>query len=767
MQVFILTREWQQTPQGVELCYWGTTGDQAVKVIVNDQPSVCFIQTEQMLEAELAQLFQQRKTLKLSTLNGKSVDGLYFSNQHQLRQFSEQAYLRGIKLYESDVKPTDRFLMERFITASCELAGEFKTDNSGSFVFVNPKLKSAQLKPRIKWLSIDIETDISATDLYSIAVYAEDTQHVFMLSETSIPEEPEFVWSLYNSEKSLLQSFMTWLYDYDPDLLIGWNIVGFDLIVLEKKCQQLGLKLNLGRQNTEARIFKSRQAGEMNIAQISGRVVMDGIEMLRAAFWSFESFALDFVAQELLGKNKLITDEDKPAEISKLFNTDKLQLARYNLEDCRLVAEIFKITGLIEFAIERSAMTGLAFGRVGGSVAAFDNLYLPRLHRKGCVAPDVGSQTDDTPSPGGYVIDSKPGLYNDVLLLDFKSLYPSIIRTFRIDPLGLAQPGDNSIPGFLQANFSREQSILPELIQELWAKRDEAKKQKNKPLSQAVKIIMNSFYGVLGTDGCRFFDPRLASSITRRGHEIIQQSQAFIEQHGRQVIYGDTDSIFVLLESGLNTEQARQAGEELMQQLNKFWQHKIEQQFDLPSYLEIEFETHFKKFFMPTVRGSYQGSKKRYAGWVISDGKQPELVVKGLEAVRTDWTPFAREAQTQVLTRLFTDQPVKDYVLELAQGLAEGEFDEQLVYSKRLRKPLSSYTKNVPPHVQAARKLNKPGRKINYMITLNGAEPVVNLTAKPDYDHYLERQLKPAVEGLLHCVELDFDDIVRSQMSLF
>ncbi len=767
MQIFILTREWQQTPQGVELCYWGTTGEQAVKLIINDQPSVCFIQTEQKLGADLVQLFNQRKTLKLSTLNNKSVDGLYFSNQHQLRQFSEQASARGIKLYESDVKPTDRFLMERFITSSCELAGQHRTDDNGSLIFINPKLKPVELKPKIKWLSIDIETDITATDLYSIAVYGEDAHHVFMLSDSVIVAKPEFEWSLYDSEKSLLLSFMTWLHNYDPDLLIGWNIVGFDLIVLEKKCQQLGLKLNLGRQNTEARIFKSRQAGEMNIAQISGRVVMDGIEMLRAAFWSFESFTLDFVAHQLLGKSKLITDEDKPAQISNLFNTDKVQLARYNLEDCRLVAEIFKTTGLIEFAIQRSAMTGLAFGRVGGSVAAFDNLYLPRLHRKGCVAPDIGSQTDDTPSPGGYLIDSKPGLYNDVLLLDFKSLYPSIIRTFRIDPLGLARPGENPIPGFLQANFSRDQSILPELIEELWGKRDEAKKQNNKPLSHAVKIIMNSFYGVLGTDACRFFDPRLASSITRRGHEIIQQSQAYIEQQGRDVIYGDTDSIFVLLESGLNTQQARQTGEELVQQMNQFWKQKIRQEFNLPSYLEIEFETHFKKFFMPTVRGSDQGSKKRYAGWVIRDGEKAELVVKGLEAVRTDWTAFAREAQTEVLARLFTDQPVEEYVLELAENLVEGKFDEKLIYSKRLRKPLSSYTKNVPPHVQAARKLDKPGRKINYMITLNGAEPAVNLTAKPDYDHYLERQLKPAVEGLLQCVELDFDDIVASQMTLF
>ncbi len=767
MKIFILTREWQQTSQAVELCYWGTTGEQAVKLLINDQPSVCFIQSQQKLDTDLVHLFQQRKPLKLKTLNGEAVDGLYFSNQHQLRQFSQQASLRGIKLYESDVKPTDRFLMERFITASCELAGQYYEDKQGSLVFVNPKLKPAQLKPKIKWLSVDIETDITANDLYSIAVYANDVQHVFMLSQQPIEEKPEFEWSLYDSEKSLLLGFLNWLQNYDPDLLIGWNIVGFDLIVLESKCQQLGLKLNIGRQHAQARIFKSRQSGEMNIAQIPGRVVMDGIEMLRAAFWSFESFTLDFVSQELLGRNKLITDEDKPAEISKLFNTDKIKLARYNLEDCRLVAEIFKVTGLIEFAIERSSMTGLAFGRVGGSVAAFDNLYLPRLHRKGCVAPDVGSQTDDTPSPGGYVIDSKPGLYNDVLVLDFKSLYPSIIRTFRIDPLGLAQPGDHPVPGFLEANFSTQQSILPELIEELWHKRDEAKTQNNAPLSQAIKIIMNSFYGVLGTDGCRFFDPRLASSITRRGHEIIQQSQAFIEQYGQQVIYGDTDSIFVLLETGLTTTQARKAGQELTQTMNQYWQDNINQQFDLPSYLEIEFETHFKRFFMPTVRGSEQGSKKRYAGWVVSDGKEPELVIKGLEAVRTDWTPFAREAQTRVLTRLFTDQPVADYVLELAQGLMEGKYNQQLVYSKRLRKPLSSYTKNVPPHVQAARKLDKPGRKINYMITLNGAEPVANLTAKPDYDHYLERQLKPAVEGLLHCVELDFDDIVRSQMSLF
>ena len=767
MKVFILTREYRQTPAGLELCFWGTTGEQPVKLVVYGQQVVCFIRADQSLDHELSALILEKKSLKLATLSNDAVEGLYFSSQFKLWDFSKLAAQKGIQLFESDVKPTERYLMERFITGSCEIIGEPGKNNLGTLVYENPRLKHETFKPKIKWLSLDIETDITASDLYSIAVYGESQSHVFMVSNQALTQHGELDWSFYEDEKSLLLAFMQWIQRYDPDLLIGWNIVGFDLIVLERKCKQLGLNLNLGRENTTATIFKSRQAGEMNIAQLSGRVVMDGIEMLRAAFWSFESFALDFVAQELLGKNKLITQGDKPAEISRLFEQDKAQLARYNLEDCILVADIFKKTGLIEFAIERSSMTGLAFGRVGGSVAAFDNLYLPRLHRAGFVAPDVGSQTNHAASPGGYVIDSKPGLYDNVLVLDFKSLYPSIIRTFRIDPLGLAKPGNDPVPGFLEAQFSRSQSILPQLIEDLWKQRDLAKKDNNKPLSQAIKIIMNSFYGVLGTDGCRFFDPKLASSITRRGHEIIQNSQEFIEQSGKQVIYGDTDSIFVLLEPGLTLSQAKRCGEELMQALNEYWKNRIHQQFNLPSYLEVEFETHFRRFFMPTVRGSDQGSKKRYAGWVESENGDTELVIKGLEAVRGDWTMLARQAQSELLLRLFTSQPVEQYVLELAQGLLEGNFDDQLVYNKRLRKPLESYTKNVPPHVQAAKKMKDPGRKIAYMITLNGAEPVLNLSTTPDYDHYMERQLKPALQGILQCVELDFDDIVQSQMRLF
>src|SRR6185369_10980966 len=176
---------------------------------------------------------------------------------------------------------------------------------------------------------------------------------------------------------------------------------------------------------------------------------------------------------------------------------------------------------------------------------AFDFLYLPRLHRRGFVAPDVGVEVDAVPSPGGHVLESVPGLFRNVLSFDFRSLYPSIIRTFQIDPLGLYQPGDDPVPGEEGATFAREGAILPTLIDTLHAARSKAIADDNAALSRAIKILMNSFYGVLGTPGCRFFDPRLPTSITRRGHAIIERARTFFEAEGLPVLYGDTDSVFV------------------------------------------------------------------------------------------------------------------------------------------------------------------------------------------------------------------------------
>ena len=278
---------------------------------------------------------------------------------------------------------------------------------------------------------------------------------------------------------------------------------------------------------------------------------------------------------------------------------------------------------------------------------------------------------------------------------------------------------------------------------------------------------MNSFYGVLGSPGCRFYDARLASSITRRGHAIIQKSRDLIEAQGHGVIYGDTDSLFVLLGGSVDEGEANRIGAELAVHLNDWWRTEIARAFRLDSFLEIQFETLYLRFLMPTVRGEQTGSKKRYAGLVRTDDGGTEVIFKGLESVRTDWTALARRFQRELYRRIFLDLPFEEYVRETLADLLAGKLDRELVYRKRLRRNVEEYTRNVPPHVQAARKLAKAGKSVRYVITATGPEPVRDSIPKPDYDHYRERQLAPAANGILHFLDTSFEAITGAQLEIF
>ncbi|MBT9528646.1 MAG: DNA polymerase II, partial [Pseudomonas sp.] len=424
--------------------------------------------------------------------------------------------------------------------------------------------------------------------------------------------------------------------------------------------------------------------------------------------------------------------------------------------DCELVTRIFAKTELLTFLLERATVTGLAVDRSGGSVAAFTHLYLPLMHRQGFVAPNLGERPPQA-SPGGFVMESQPGLYESVLVLDYKSLYPSIIRTFLIDPVGLVQglqqPDDgNSVAGFLGARFSRHSHCLPGIVARVAEGRETAKREHNQPLSQALKIIMNAFYGVLGSSGCRFFDTRLASSITLRGHQIMHRTRALIEAEGYQVIYGDTDSTFVWLGREHDEADATRIGLALVQRVNQWWREHLHSELGLDSALELQFETHYRRFLMPTIRGAEEGSKKRYAGLVRrADGSQ-EMVYKGLETVRSDWSPLAQQFQQELYLRIFKRQPYQAYVRDFVQRTLAGELDELLVYRKRLRRKLDDYERNVPPHVRAARLADayndlhgrprqyQSGGWISYVITRAGPEPLEARSAPIDYEHYLTRQ---------------------------
>ena len=778
---FILTRHWRDTPNGTEIELWLATDNGPLRVVLPPQESVAFIPAEQADKARalLRDEHNWRLTpLSLNDFHRRPVMGLYCRAHRQLMRFEKLLREGGVTVYEGDVRPPERYLMERFITAPVWVDGEPRGN-----ALVNARLKpSPHYRPPLKWVSLDIETTRHG-ELYCIGLEGCGQRTVYMLGpENGDAQGLDFDLIYVASRPQLLEKLNAWFAEHDPDVLIGWNVVQFDLKVLQKSAERYRVPLTLGRNGSE---LEWREHGFKNgvfFAQAPGRLIIDGIDALKSAFWSFSSFSLESVSRELLGEGKAIDNPwDRMDEINRRFAEDKPALATYNLKDCELVTRIFHKTEIMPFLLERATVNGLPADRHGGSVAAFSHLYFPRMHRAGYVAPNLGDVAPQA-SPGGYVMDSRPGLYDSVLVLDYKSLYPSIIRTFLIDPVGLieglAQPdAAHSTEGFLGAWFSREKHCLPEIVGQIWHGRDEAKRQGNKPLSQALKIIMNAFYGVLGTTACRFFDPRLASSITMRGHQIMLQTKALIEAEGYDVIYGDTDSTFVWLKHQHSEEAAAKIGQQLVDTVNRWWTSHLQQQ-GLESALELEFETHFCRFLMPTIRGTDQGSKKRYAG-MIQEGDTQRMVFKGLETVRTDWTPLAQQFQQSLYLRIFRNEPYQDYIRETIASLMAGELDAQLVYRKRLRRPLAEYERNVPPHVRAARLADEENQKrgrapqyqnrgtIKYLWTTSGPEPVDYQRSPLDYDHYLTKQLQPVADGILPFLDDDFATLMTGQLGLF
>ncbi|GAA3533488.1 DNA polymerase II [Zobellella aerophila] len=773
---FILTRHSRDLAGNTEIVYWLCSEQGPVKLVLEGERPLLMVPLDEAapIAGLLAGIDYQWAEPGLQTFEHRPVAVLYFTSLASHKQAAALLRAAAIAVYEDDFRLHERYLFSRFIQGSVDFIGR-QLPASGYRRFTQPRLKPGDWQPEFSTLSLDIECSAKG-ELYSIGLYGQGLARVLMIGQ---PESAATDIRWVADEPALLTALEQELNLYDPDLIIGWSLVNFDLRLILQRAALHGLRLKLGRGGEGAYLREASHSGQVFVT-LPGRVAIDGIDALKTACYQFDSFSLEQVAQRLLGRGKQTEDvANRLATIQRDFRHNKPKLAAYNLEDCRLVWDIFEHTRLLDFLRLRSQLTGLELDRSGGSVAAFTHLYLPHVHRAGYVAPNLPAD-GGLASPGGYVMESKPGLYRHVLVLDFKSLYPSIIRTFKIDPLGLVlglQEAD-AIPGFRGGQFSRHRHFLPAIIEALWQQRDHAKRQQDGPRSQAIKILMNSFYGVLGSGGCRFYDTRLASSITLRGHDIMQQTAAWIEQQGHRVIYGDTDSVFVLLAGNHDEASASAEGRRLAGLVNDGWQATLAEQFRLQSHLELQFETYYSRFLMPTIRGREQGSKKRYAGLSVKDGRV-SLIFKGMETVRSDWTPLAQWFQTRLYRLVFEDRDPSDFVrTALAQTLA-GERDAELVYRKRLRRPLALYVKSQPPQVRAARladehnaRLGRPLRyqqkgHIRYLITLNGPEPEEYRRSAIDYQHYIDRQLKPVADAILPFVGLSFEALTGRQLGLF
>ncbi|MFO7445756.1 MAG: DNA polymerase II, partial [Ignavibacteriaceae bacterium] len=614
-------------------------------------------------------------------------------------------------------------------------------------------------------VSLDIETGIKNTALYSIAVHLTskrgDEKKVFIVGEKK-KESPDYI-NFLESEVDLLNSFFQWLKEADPDFIIGWHVIGFDLMFLEEKCRQLNISFDIGR--TNGRISLRTIKGRGNFASIPGRVVIDGPPALRAGFYSFEDFKLETVAQQMLQIGKTIaSDKNKAEEIDRLFADDKVMLAEYNLNDTVLVTEIFRKSGLIELSVKRAQLSGLLIDRLGMMTAAFDHFFLPKIHRAGYTAPNIRDLNTSEHAAGGYVIDPKPGIYDDVIVLDFKSLYPSIIQTFNIDPLSRLEAYKDPVTTPAGYSFSASSHFLPEFIGRLMQQRNDAKKKHDKYLSQAIKILMNSFYGVMGSYGCRFYHPELPSAITGTGQRLLLGSKEYLESAGYFVIYGDTDSLFVRLKQGEGLS-ADIIGERIAVMLNEYWKEKLFKEYNVRSFLEIEYEKYYKKFVITPARGSETGAKKRYAGLKIDKGIE-EIEFVGMEFVRSDWTRLAKEFQVELYKKVFAKEEVVDWIRAFVLDVKSGKYDDKLIYRKRIRKDFDDY-KNMPPQVRAAKMLNETSGTIQYVITKRGPIPVELEYSDIDYQHYIDKQLKPVADSVLALLGSSFDEIVQSKQLNF
>lgn len=769
VQGFILSSHYYDTRDGIELHYYVSIKGGTAKVVITNFLPVFFIERK-FKDLEIPNL-HQRKSVNLLNFSKNDVDALYFKKQSDL--FAARDYLstKGVRAFEADVRPNERFLMERFINGEVTISGPAINQNKLK-IFINPTLSQGHfdLKPNV--LSFDIETSFG-NDLYSIGVHyksaSKEFKKVYMVADEYKDVHSEL--SYFPSEKEVLIAFKDCLLEKDPDIIIGWHVVGFDLSFLERKFNQYSVPFRLGRDGEKVRI--NERKGGHYFCTIPGRVVLDGPPTMRGAFYRFENFKLDTVANELLGTKKDIssTGSEKVKEIERRFIEDKEGLAKYNLLDCTLVSDIFEKTKLIDLCITRSKISGLVIDRIGASTAAFDHFLLPKIHRKGFVAPNVLDIQRDSHAAGGYVMEPKVGLYENVIVLDFRSLYPSIIKTFKIDPYSRIMNDVDTLSTPTNHEFSKTEHLLPDFISELFDKRVRAKEDGREDLSMAIKILMNSFYGVMGSSGCRFYHADLPTAITGTGQWILLEAIAYFERLGYEVLYGDTDSVFVKLKQE-DAFKIREKSEELVRGANEFFNKLIKQKFHLESFLEIEFEKVFKKFFLPATRGGESGAKKKYVGLIQKDLKE-ELYFSGMEFVRSDWTKLAKKFQYTLFENLFSENNQEDFIKEFVENLKNGEYDNLLIYSKRLTKSLNEYTKSVPPHVKAARiyeeKTGNTGFKnIEYVMTTTGPFPSELSFSNLDYDHYIEKQIKPLADAVLFIFEKTFDDIIcGDQLSLF
>ncbi|MBI4174067.1 MAG: ribonuclease H-like domain-containing protein [Candidatus Aenigmarchaeota archaeon] len=595
----------------------------------------------------------------------------------------------------------------------------------------------------------------------------------------------------FSTEKEMLEEFLKIIESYDPDIITGYNINGFDFPYLVERLKQNKLPQNLGR--TDKTTF-SRTFGMTNEFVLTGRAVADPYQILKKDPWvKFHRYDLNTVAKIMLNEKK---HDIEYGEMSGLWNGNRDGLARF-IEYCRrdsdLSMRLVIDKGMLDKFVELAKISGLLLQDVmGGQTRRIDTMILHEFKKRGFVMPLSPSKSEmirrtkereKSELKGAIVLEPKKGLHAEgcVLVLDFKSLYPSIMRTYNVSPDTLTTPqdpqGHQSPSGAFFVDASVREGLLPIILTRVLAARNETKKKMKTAKGEekrilnakqlALKDISNSFYGFTGYIRARLYTFDVASTITAYGRKNLEKTRKLIEENfGVDVIYADTDSAFIKT-SITNLDEAKQLGEKI----SKF----VTEQ--LPGHLELEFEKIYRTFLILT--------KKRYAGWKFEksdDSWHDELQMKGIETVRRDWCPLASELMLDVLNTVLKEGDIAkamELVKNTIADLRAGKIPlEKLTIIKGITKSIESYEGTLP-HIELARKLAKRnpqdppkvGDRLGFVI-IKGDQMLSKRAEDPQYveqnklqldsDYYIQSQIFPPVERIFAALGIQKTEILGS-----
>ena len=576
-------------------------------------------------------------------------------------------------------------------------------------------------------------------------------------------------------EKTLINAFVKKVADLEIDFVIGYNSANFDVRYLIDRAQALRMNFSLSRFSGSTKI---ENHGLVDRVKISGRVHVDMYVVVKfiSVVGASENI-LRINSKTLKNVYEAITKDRKFAvekmDIFRLWDgsdDDLKDLATYNLADADALCKVYDT--FIPIMIELSRLTHDSLSDVcvstTGQLVEFMLMHNSVLF--GELIPNKPTDSDmkerlANPIEGAYVKTPEPGIYSGLVMFDFRGLYPSIIISHNIDPSSICRDCKDyyESPDGTRFDKSRK-SVTPTILRMMVHERAEVKKQYKKnpddvflgSKSSALKIVSNSVYGYMGYARSRWYSRACASGVTAYGRQYIKGVMAAAEGKGMRVIYGDTDSLLMLME-GKSKEYAL----DFVKEYNA----------GLPESMELELEDFYSRgvFVGKKVEKSTAGAKKKYA--LISESGR--IKVRGFELVRRDWSPIARETQRKVLETILHEgnaAAAAEVVKEAVRRLRSGEVPmEELAISTQLRKGLDGYDVK-SPELGAAKKAVREGLKrkedlegaiISYVITKHGSSisdrAVLEEFAKDyDADYYINNQVLPSTMRILK--ELNFSE---------